>query len=59
MIRQTVLKFKLEQTNDRVSAQAGLALFGQFTIGIGVLEAIDKSMPGPAIGPANIYFHGW
>jgi len=34
MINQTVLPFKLEQTKDLITAHAGLALVGEFTIDI-------------------------
>lgn len=50
MIRQTVLAFKLEQTIDLITAHAVLALFGEFTIGLGVLKAIDESLPAPGSG---------
>ena len=50
MIRQTVLAFKLDLTKDLITAHAGLALFGEFTVGLGVLEAIDESMPCPGSG---------
>ena len=50
MIRQTVLAFKLDLTKDLITAHAGLALFGEFTVGLGVLEAIDESMPRPGSG---------
>lgn len=50
MIKQTLLGFKLEPTKDLITAHAGLALFGEFTIGLGVLEAIDKSLPAPGSG---------
>jgi len=50
MIKQTVLGFKLEQTKDLIPAHAGLAFFGEFAIGLGVLEAIDKSLPEPGSG---------
>jgi hypothetical protein len=29
---------------------AGLALLGEFTIGLGLLEALDKSLPAPGRG---------
>jgi hypothetical protein len=45
-----VLPFKLEQTNDLITARAGLALLGEFTIGVGLLEALDKSLPAPGSG---------
>ncbi len=50
MIKQTVLPFKLEDTKDMITAHAGLALLGEFAIGIGLLEALDRSMPGPGSG---------
>jgi hypothetical protein len=52
MIKQTVLPFKLEDTNDLITANAGLALFGEFAIGLGLMQALDKSMgaPGSAAG---------
>ena len=50
MINQTVLPFKLEQTKDLITAHAGLALVGEFTIDLGVLEALDKSLPAPGSG---------
>jgi len=50
MINQTVLPFKLEQTKDLITAHAGLALVGEFTIGLGLLEALDKSLPAPGSG---------
>jgi hypothetical protein len=45
-----VLPFKLEQTEDLITAHAGLALLGEFAIGMGLLEAIDKSLPAPGSG---------
>jgi len=50
MIDQTVLPFKLEQTRDLITAHAGLALLGEFAIGMGLLEAVDKSLPAPGSG---------
>jgi len=50
MIDQTVLAFKLEQTKDLITAHAGLALLGEFAIGIGLLEAVDESLPAPGSG---------
>ena len=47
MIKQTVLPFKLEETNDLITAHAGLALFGEFAVGLGLLDALDKQMPAP------------
>jgi hypothetical protein len=52
MIKQTVLPFKIEDTRDLITAQAGLALLGEFAIGLGLKKALDKSMaaPGSAVG---------
>lgn len=47
MIRQTVLPFKVEKTQDTIMAHSGLALFGEFTIGSGVLELADDYLPSP------------
>jgi hypothetical protein len=55
MIKQTVLPFKLEQTRDLMTAHAGLALLGEFTIGLGLMEAVDKRLPAPGSGgPASM-----
>ncbi len=50
MIRQTVLPFKLETTNDLITSHAGLALLGEFAIGLGLKDALDSSLPGPGSG---------
>jgi hypothetical protein len=50
MIKQTVLPFKLEETKDLITAHAGLALLGEFVVGLGLLEELDKSMPEPGSG---------
>ena len=52
MIRQTVLPFKIEETQDLLTAHAGLALLGEFAVGIGLLDALDQDMPaaGSAAG---------
>lgn len=47
MIKQTVLPFKLEETKDLITSQAGLALLGEFAEGLGLPQMLDKSMPGP------------
>jgi hypothetical protein len=38
MIKQTVLPFKLEETKDLITAHAGLALLGEFAVGLGLLK---------------------
>jgi hypothetical protein len=50
MIRQTILPFKLETTHDLITAHAGLALFGEFAMGLGLKDALDKNLPGPGSG---------
>jgi hypothetical protein len=43
MITQRVLPFKLEMTRDTITPHAGLALVGEFTVGLRLLEAVDLS----------------
>lgn len=50
MINQTVLPFKLEETKDMITAHAGLALLGEFSVGLGLLKALDKDLPRPGSG---------
>lgn len=50
MIRQTVLPFKLEKTHDVITPNAGLALLGEFTNGLGLLKSIDQHLPKPGSG---------
>jgi len=50
MIKQTVLPFKLEKTKDLITAHAGLALLGEFAVGLGLLNALDKNLPAPGSG---------
>jgi hypothetical protein len=50
MIRQNVLPFKLEVTKDTLTSQAGLALFGEFCVGIGLPDYVDKYLPKPGSG---------
>jgi len=47
MIQQTVLPFKLEITRDTITSHAGLALLGEFCVGLDFLRAIDRCMPKP------------
>jgi hypothetical protein len=47
MIKQTVLPFKLEETKDLITSNAGLALLGEFVVGLGLLEALDNHLPAP------------
>ncbi len=50
MIRQTVLPFKLEKTNDLITSHAGLALLGEFAVGLGLLKSVDQHLPKPGSG---------
>ncbi len=50
MIRQTILPFKIEMTNDLITPHAGLALLGEFAIGLGVLKSVDRYLPTPGSG---------
>jgi hypothetical protein len=50
MMPQTVLPFKLAMTNDTLTAQAGLALFGEFCAAHKLPELIDATMPAPGSG---------
>jgi hypothetical protein len=47
MIRQTVLAFKIEKTEDTITPHGGLALLGEFIIGTGLLQTIDTHVPKP------------
>jgi len=50
MIEQTVLPFKLETTRDMITPHAGLALLGEFAVGLGLNKALDRHVPGPGSG---------
>jgi len=50
MIRQTILPFKIEMTRDMITPHAGLALLGEFAVGLGLLKSIDSSLPKPGSG---------
>jgi hypothetical protein len=50
MIRQRVLPFKIEMTKDMITSHAGLSLFGEFIVGLGMLDAVDKYLPKPGSG---------
>ena len=50
MIQQTVFSFKLERTEEKITARSGLALFAEFFKAMGVEELVDKHMPGPRSG---------
>lgn len=50
MIRQRILPFKLEITKDMITSHAGLSLFGEFTVGTGMLDAVDRHLAKPGSG---------
>jgi len=50
MIRQTILPFKLEMTRDMITPHAGLALLGEFAVGLGLLQSVDRYLPKPGSG---------
>ena len=50
MIRQRVLPFKLEITKDLITSHAGLSLFGEFVVGLGILDEVDRQLPKPGSG---------
>ena len=47
---QTVLSFKLKATKELLTANAGLALFGEFIRGQGFYRWIEATMPAPGSG---------
>jgi len=42
MIQQNVLPFKVEITKDTITPHAGLALLGEFTMALGLLDSADR-----------------
>ncbi|WP_291997658.1 hypothetical protein [Candidatus Accumulibacter sp. ACC012] len=53
-LAQTVLPFKVEATEERLTANAGLVLFGEFVRGVGLNRWLGAEMPqpSPAVGVA-------
>ena len=47
MVRQTVFGFKLERTEEPVTAHGGLALLAEFNHGLGVCGLAEQYLPGP------------
>jgi hypothetical protein len=60
MIRQTILAFKIDLTRDMITPHAGLALLGEFAVGLGFLKSADRYLPTPGSGagynPAEYVF---
>ena len=50
MIKQTILPFKLETTMDMITPHAGLALLGEFAVGLGLNKALDRYLLAPGSG---------
>lgn len=50
MIRQTILPFKVEMTRDLITPHAGLALLGEFAVGLGLLDSVNRYLPRPGSG---------
>jgi hypothetical protein len=52
MMTQSVLPFKLEITEEKLTAHAGLAVFGEFVHATAILGEVDKMLkrPGSAVG---------
>jgi hypothetical protein len=61
MVRQTVFGFKLERTEEPVTAHGGLALLAEFNHGLGICELADRYRPGPGSnrGYAPSVFVDW
>jgi hypothetical protein len=47
MIQQTIFSFKIETTEERLTAHGGLALMAEFNHGIGLRELTDHYLTGP------------
>ena len=50
MIQQRVLPFKVKMTRDTLTPHAGLALIGEFAVGLGFLGSVDRNLPKPGSG---------
>jgi len=46
MVRQTVFGFKLERTEETLTAHGGLALLAEFNHGLGLCGLADRDLPG-------------
>jgi len=47
MIRQTVLDFKIESTEEKLTAHGGLALLAEYNHGLGLRQLSDQHLPPP------------
>ena len=50
MVRQTILPFKLERTEERITARSGLTLYAEFMRAMGVEALVDQHLPQPGSG---------
>lgn len=50
IMTQTVLPFKLGITEEKLTAHAGLAIFGEFVHATGILTEVNKALKGPGSG---------
>jgi hypothetical protein len=50
MIKQTVLPFKLEITRDMITSHAGLVLMGEFVVGLGLNQWVNRYLAAPGSG---------
>jgi len=68
MLSQTVLPFKLAATDESLTAQAGLALFGEYYAAMGIGPLADQELPEPGsaagydpaafVAPVILMLHG-
>ncbi len=47
MMPQTILPFKLEPTDEQLTAPGGLALFGEFLHAMNVPRQLNAALPAP------------
>jgi hypothetical protein len=47
MLNQTVLPFKLSETEEKLTAHAGLALFGEFCAAMKLSDQVNRHLPAP------------
>jgi len=49
MIRQTVLPFKLQRSDETLTAHGGLALLAEYNHGLGLRTLAEQYLPGPPL----------
>jgi hypothetical protein len=47
MVKQNILPFKLEISNDEITPHSGLILQGEFMYGLRLPQKLDRELPGP------------